>query len=284
MNKSVRQADDRGTSVAALRFIYRWMSPHRRRHFYLAMVLMVLGIFAELLTIGAVLPFLALISDAEAARRMPIIRAVTPLFGVEGSEELIVFATAFLIFVAVVGAAIRLVLTWVSQKFILRLGHEMGVQIHSRTLHQPYSYYVRRNSSEVLSGMEKVQIAIFAALLPVMNGLIAAIMAGFIVALLFVINPFAAAVAATTMGLVYAIVSFSMTRVLQRNSVLVAELQTQRVKQLQEGLGGIRDILIEQSQPVFEKTFRTLDDRYRSAQLVNVFIGAAPASSSRAPA
>jgi ABC-type multidrug transport system fused ATPase/permease subunit len=48
------------------------------------------------------------------------------------------------------------------------------------------------------------------------------------------------------------------------------------VKTVQEGLGGIRDVLIDQAQPVYLDKFRRIESVLRDAQAVNIFIGAAP--------
>ena len=48
------------------------------------------------------------------------------------------------------------------------------------------------------------------------------------------------------------------------------------VKALQEGLGGIRDVLLDGSQPVYCEVYGEADQRLRRAQGVNVFIGQSP--------
>src|SRR5690606_1683058 len=45
---------------------------------------------------------------------------------------------------------------------------------------------------------------------------------------------------------------------------------------MQEGLGGIRDILIDQSQPVFLEGYRQAEAGVRDAQILNTFLGGAP--------
>lgn len=237
---------------------------------------MLLGAVVELMTIGAVLPFLALLSNASGASRSPAAGWIFGMFGWTPDRSFVLPATIALVLIAVLGAVIRLVLTWVTQKFVFRLGHDIGVIIYSRMLRQPYSFYVLRNSSEILSGVEKVQSVIFALLLPAMQGVVATIIAVFIVGILVAIDPFTALVAAFFMAAVYIAVSVATRKLLQSNSKLIAEMQTQRIKQVQEGLGGIREILLDQSQGVFEDSFRRLDNALRNAQTANVFVGAAP--------
>jgi ATP-binding cassette subfamily B protein len=265
-----------GTAWGALKHIYRFMSPRRRRHFYVSLGLMAVGAVAEMVTIGAVLPFLALISGSDMIDSVPLVGRALRALGVEGGSNLLIPATILLVVVAIGTAVVRLALTWVSQKFVFRLGHDIGSEIYRRTLWQPYGAIVRRNSSEVIAGIEKVQTAVFSVLLPLLQAVIAGFMAIFIVAILIAIDPFTAAAAALGLGLVYVGVSIVTRKLLRHNSHVINDLQTNRVQLIQEGLGGIRDILIDQSQPVFHESFRRLDSNLRNAQATNVFVSQAP--------
>jgi ABC-type multidrug transport system fused ATPase/permease subunit len=64
--------------------------------------------------------------------------------------------------------------------------------------------------------------------------------------------------------------------VLSRNSEAGTTHATLRIKRVQEALGGIRDILIDRSQPVFERQFERSAAIFRRASTVNAFIGQSP--------
>ena len=260
----------------ALASLYALMSARRRRQLYLTVSLMVLGAAAELITIGAALPFLALISDPARAEDIPVVRTIFDLLGWQSGEASILEATFLLVGAALIGAAIRLLLNWTVQAFVFRIGHDLGVAVFSRALRQPYLYHVERNSSEVIAGVEKAQAVLFQVLLPLMQGVVAAFMAIFILGLLIAIDPLMASIAAVSMAALYIGLSLATRHVLAANSRIHSEAHTQRIKQVQEGLGGIRDILIDRSQPVFERGFRETDDRLRRAQMVNSFISSSP--------
>ena len=265
-----------GGALHGLRAILRGMSRRRKRQLAVALLLMLTGGLAEMISIGAVLPFLAMLVDSSAAREVPAVQSILGLFGWQDEEDLLRPAVMLLIGAAVFAGATRLLLTWYSQKFVVMLGHDMGAQIFSRMLRQPYSFHVQRNTSEVVSGVEKVHIVIFAALLPIMQGGVAAIVSLFIVAVLIVINPIIALGAAVVMGTLYLGISFAARGLLGHNSRILAANQTARTQLVQEGLGGIRDILIDQSQPVFEESFRKLDRAFCEAKVANLFVSAAP--------
>jgi ATP-binding cassette, subfamily B, bacterial PglK len=63
---------------------------------------------------------------------------------------------------------------------------------------------------------------------------------------------------------------------LQQNSVRIADEYTRVVKALQEGLGGIRDVLLDGTQPVYCEVYRQADHQLRRAQGGNAFIGQSP--------
>lgn len=261
-----------GTFVALIRA----MSERRRRHLVGAVAAMVAGAVAELMTIGAVLPFLALVSDPVRASHMPGYSIFLFLAGGAQAPDLLARAAVLLIVATIIAAAIRLMILWVIQGFVVAFGHDIGTAIFNRMLRQPYAYYVTRNSSELLASVEKVQTLTFGTLLPLMQGITASLLALAIIALLVALDPFAASIAAVSVVLLYALVSATTRPRLKANSAVIAEAATARMQAIREGLGGIRDILLANSQSVFEENFRKIDWRFRQAQSRNMFITVAP--------
>lgn len=259
----------------ALRVLYGVMSLRRKRQFWLSLGLMCVGAFLELLTIGAIVPFLAIIADPSSAARFPLLVSFADSLGSRGAD-LLWPATLVLIAIAAIAAVARLTLTWVSQKFVFRFGHDLGVTIYERMLWQPYSVHVRRNTSDALAAVEKVHFILVGALLPAMQALIGAAICAFIAVALVMIDPFVATVAGGMMAAVYLTVGLLTRRKLRENSFTLSETSAQRIRSVQEGLGGIRDILIDQSQPIFLAAFRRPDLRHRDAQALNAYISSAP--------
>jgi ABC-type multidrug transport system fused ATPase/permease subunit len=259
---------------AALRTLADAATPARRRLFLATILLMLVGSVAELATIGAVLPFLAIVSDPSRVQDHAILIWMADLAG--GRDGMLLALAGILVVVAVVAGLVRLALTWVNLKFVLLYGHDVGQQIFGRLIRQPYSHFVTRNSSDAIAAIEKLSTVIFGVLLPVMQGAAAALISVFIIVCLFLIDPISASAAGLSLGLTYLLVTLATRKILRRNSILLAKAASGRIRVLQEGLGGIRDILIDNSQPVFEKTFAVLDYKYRRAQVANNMVALSP--------
>ena len=260
----------------ALAALYRLLSPRRRRHFHFTLLLMVVGAAAELVTLGAVIPFLALVANpAEATRSAPV-RAAMVFFGWRDEATAVLGATLLLVAAALSAGALRLLLSWVTQAFVFRFGHELSTRLYGRLLRQPYLWYLQHNSSRGIGAIEKLQQSIISVLLPVMQGLVAAGLALGITLLLVVLDPRVALVAALAVFCLYVGVSLITRKRLHASSQSVNDAHTARIQQVQEGLGGIRDILLDRSQPVFERSFAALDEDLRRGQLVVSFLGNVP--------
>jgi len=256
--------------------LYRHLSPRRRMQLGGVLALMLLGAIGELVTLGAVLPFLTIIADPSKAFAYPLFAQAFDALGWTDPDDLLLPSTLVFAAIALCAGGVRLLLTWTSQKFVFRLGYDLGVEVYRRTLYQPYSYHVARNTSELVAGINKIQMILTGMLVPLMQGITGAVLSLFIMAALVVIDARTAFIAAAGFGTIYAAVSYATRRRLRANSKIISETQARRVQAVQEGLGGIRDVLLDRAQPVFVNRFARLDSQFRDAQAMNAFISAAP--------
>lgn len=259
-----------------LRELYAIMPAARRRQFYFVLVLMFGGAIAELATIGAVLPFLSLLADPTRIDRIPILVVGFNSVGAVTQEQRLIAAAALFIVLAIVAGAVRLQLTWSSQNFIFRLGHDLAVDIQRRILFQPYTFHISQNTSGLIASLDKVATLVYYVLLQLMQAATAAIISLFIVAALIAVDPMTALTSAAVFSLIYLLVSALTRRRLDRNSEVLGVTWDERVKIVQESLGGIRDVIIDGSQLVYLEAFRRVDDRFSGAKTNTAFISAAP--------
>jgi ABC-type multidrug transport system fused ATPase/permease subunit len=103
----------------------------------------------------------------------------------------------------------------------------------------------------------------------------AAMLVTILIALLSV-DPLIAVTAFGGFGLIYVVIISLTRKQLLVNSERMARESTQVIKSLQEGLGGIRDVLIDGSQAAYCQIYRNADLPLRRAQGNTSFIGASP--------
>lgn len=262
--------------IKPVRELFSYVSARRKRQLILLLGLMFAGAFAELFAIGAVVPFIALLADPDKAFEYPLLQSLFEFLGWADPSQIILPTTVLFISVVVASVAIRLLLNYANVKLAFGLSHDIAVQLYRNVLFQPYSYHVSRNTSEILAGVGKSQAVSSACLVPMTQGISSIIIATFIVSALVWVAPYVAIGAALTFSVVYIFISFLFRIKLSDNSAIISQSQSRQTRAVQEGLGGIRDVILDSAQSQYARQFGEINARLRSAQAANAFIGKAP--------
>lgn len=257
--------------------LWHHISPRRRLQFGLLLILMVLASFAEIISIGAVLPFLGVLTVPDRVFVHPAAQPFIELLSLKEPKDLLLPLTIVFGLAALLTGAMRLVLLWASTRLSFATGADLSTSIYRRTLYQPYAVHVARNSSDVISGISgKTNDIIYGAIMPVLTLVSSSIILVMILIALLVVDPFIALAAFGGFGMIYAIIIRLTRNRLLIDSQRIARESTHVLKALQEGLGGIRDVLIDGTQPTYCQIYRDADLPLRRAQGNNIFIGNSP--------
>lgn len=222
---------------------------------------------AEMATLSAIVPVLSLVSTVGQVNcRLPLIPC-----GIELKTALLLFFAAVL-----VSGALRIFLTWFSNKLTFGIGADLGLKIFRETLHEPYSEHVKGNSSEIISDILKVDNVVAWVLYPAINVLVATVLTVAILAALFQIDPTSTAITSVLFTVLYVGIYLFTHKQRVRNSAVIADLDPRRIKAVQEGLGGIREVLLDGTQRIHYEKFDFLNRAQRAAQAQNSFIGTYP--------
>lgn len=258
--------------------LFRLVDHRGRRQLATVILLTLLGAFTEVVTIGAVVPFLALLAAAPSGSDLRWFHEIFgSLFGQDGGAQLLA-ATILLCAAAVASGILRILVVLMTQRFASGFGHRLSVEVQRRMLLQPYSWHVRHNSSEQLAAIEKAELVADSVLVPLIQACAASILVLVVLLLLIQIAPLATIVAGVALGLAYyALGAFSRTRFM-RYSERVGEAYTKRIQIIQEGLGGIRDVILDGSHPRVLDEFRASDLQMIQARTNAIFVAAVPRS------
>ena len=273
---SDKQLSNTNSTFTLLRGIWCHLNRRRRIQLGLLSLVMLASGVAELLSLGAVLPFLAVLSDPQLLWKQPLVQSLASRLGFSQATELLVPSTLAFAAAAVLAALIRLTNLWLNGRLAAAVGSDLSCEAYTRTLYQPYSVHVQRNSAEVITGTTS-QIALTVVALDSLLQLITA--AVVVVALLtglLVIDAPVALGAAALFGSAYCVLAITVRRELRSNGQKIVEASNQQLKSLQEGLGAIRDVLLEGSQPTYLQIYRQADRPQRQLQAKNIFLTTFP--------
>ena len=243
-----------------LHCIWQHINIRRRVQFGLLFLMMILTSLAEVISLGAVLPFLGVLTAPDRIFAHPIAQPLIYALSLTAPNQLILPLTIIFAMGALLSGVMRIILLWAQTRLGHAIGADFSISIYRRTLYQPYAVHVARNSSEVIAGIsKKANGVVHSTILPVLTILSATLMLVFIVLALLSFEPAMALTALAGFGAVYVVVIFATRKFLVRDSQRINHQSTQVIKALQEGLGGIRDVLIDGTQDTYCKIYRNAD-------------------------
>ena len=257
--------------------LWQHMSLRRRRQFFLLLLLMMVASLAEIISIGSVIPFLGALTSPENFFANPLAQPLISFLKIESANQLIAPLTIVFCLSAILSGGVRLILLMFTTRLSFATGSDLGIEIYQRTLYQPYKVHVSRNSSEIINGISnKANAIIYSVILPALTLVSASVMLLAILITLIYIDPIISFFTIFIFGSIYIALSRYTRNNKIKNSHVIAKQSTQIIKSLQEGLGGIRDVLVDGSQHVYCEIFRRANAPLRDAQANNQVVSQSP--------
>ena len=256
--------------------IWGHLSPRRRIQLGVLLIVMLASGGAELLSLGAVLPFLAVLSDPERLWQLPLVHALAMRIGIYEASALLLPATLAFATTAVLAALVRLSNFWLNSRLAAAVGSDLSCEAYRRTLYQPYSVHVQRNSSEVITSTISHSALTVSALSAFLQVITSAVVSIGLITGLFLIDSLVASAAAAIFGFAYWALAIMSRRDLRLNGKKIVIASRLQLKAIQEGLGAIRDVLLDGTQPLYLQIYRKADREQRQLIVNNTFLGVFP--------
>ena len=259
-----------------LKRLWLHLKPVRRTQVFLLMGLMVAVSAAEVISIGAILSFLAVLTDPGRTFHHPRLQFLWELTGIQSPEQMVLPMTIAFACAALVTGGARLLFLWANTRLCNAIGADLAYDVYRRTLFQPYFVHVGRNSSEVATATSKAKGLVNQTISPLLTifGSLCVIVS--IVSFLVTIDPVVSLSAVAGFSTIYFVIAIFSKNSLDTNGRILARELTRATQTMSEGLGGIRDILLDGSQDFYSGIFRTSDRRLNRANANATFLAGTP--------
>jgi ATP-binding cassette, subfamily B, bacterial PglK len=221
----------------------------------------------EIASISALLPLLSALINPRQLATVPLVGGLLDVFNARSDAQILAFTCLLFCGLAMAAGAARYVLTVILARLSYAIGSDFALGIYVRAIRRPFIEQLKSNSSEVISAVSiKSEIVVRQFLFPILTIASSGVLSAAIVALLFVASPVVTIASSLSFGLLYLGVHL-MTRERLRRSGETVNVETNNiVKKVQEGLGSVRDIILDGSHKLYERGFVASDTPLRRAR------------------
>ena len=244
--------------------IYRILDPSARKKVVLLFVLILIGTFLEIFSIGMFVPILSSLVVSDFASTHPTIVSWLPLLGHLSQKDLIILGISSISILYFIKFIYFILLIRIQGSFVYGVQAKLSQNLFKSYIYKPYIFHLQENSAQLIRNAT-TEVGVYSGILSAGLNLIteALVLVG-IVAVLLYVQPFSTLVIASSLFL-----SLYLYQYFTRGHILRWGQERQyhegkRIQFLQQGFGGIKDSKLLGREGYFIKqynssTFRVAD-------------------------
>lgn len=239
-------------------FLYLLTSNEQKRAGLLMFMILIMAML-DMIGVASILPFMSVLTNPSIINTNIILNKsfeFFQLFGVQNDQQFL-FALGILVFILlIVSLSFKALVNYVQVQFIQMRQYSIGKHLMTGYLHQPYSWFLGRNSADLgTKVLSEVQKVVGGGLKPLMMLISSSMVVITISTLLIIVNPKLAIIVTFSISAAYGIVFIIVRKYLNRigkESLINNEL---RFKAIIEAFGAAKEVKICGLEDAYIKRF-----------------------------
>lgn len=206
-------------------------------------LLMVIGALLEMLGVSLVIPVITVLTQPDILSQHESLNNLYHQIGQPSQQALVIIMMLLLLTVYLLKNLYLGFLAWKQSKFIFGLQHDLSTSLFAIYLRQPYSFHLQRNSAHLVRNLQgEMAMFINSAVTPTIFILAEILVVLGLFGMLLLIEPVGSiAVFGVLLVAGFSFQKVTKSRVTRWGQLRLAHEGT-RIKQLHQGLGGVKDV------------------------------------------
>lgn len=231
----------------------------------------------ELASIGVVGPFMLALTKPEIPFNYLASLDIAQELGIVDARGIVLPITIGFVVLMLLSALFRSIVLYFGTRFSFSLGSEISTACYRAYLNKPYIELISNHTSEIINDIfVNINLVIYQIINPVTIFFSGLSLIFSLSILMLVVNPIGTVAAFFFLAAIYFVIHFLGRRRAKDNGVRIDFESTRAIKALQDGIGGVRDIIINGTQKTFLDLHSNADLNLRKLQGTNQFISAFP--------
>jgi ABC-type multidrug transport system fused ATPase/permease subunit len=217
----------------------------QRKKFYILQALVVFMAFAEIIGIASIVPLMALAGDPSILEKENLLAMLYLKSNIGEPYDFILYLGFIILAIILTTSCFSMYVTWLLAMFATRVGVEIGDRLYSYYLSQDWLFHTMGSSSDMIKNITSETTRITNdILLPLIYLNARVILAFFIILVMFIYDPVVLTVGFSIFVFSYIALFRIFRKKIEKNSANISDMFLERFKLMNEGFGGIKEILL----------------------------------------
>lgn len=263
--------------LSVIKEIFSLLSNDQRKRFYILQVLVILMAFTELLGIASIAPFMALVGDMSLLEKDGIYSKLYQLSGINNPLNFL-FVTGIGVLIAlIISTVVSMFTTWRLSLYGSSVGVQLADRLYSHYMKQDWQFHASGSSAQLTKQVSTESTRISNGIIqPLMQMNAKVVLAIFIAVSILIYNPIVAIAGLLMFASGYLLMYKFVRKALVLNGKRLSSVATNRFRLMNEGFGGIKDVLLLNRNKDFIDRFSIEGNIQAKAQGLNTTISQVP--------
>ena len=228
-----------------LRELFGLLNTNQRKRLYILQVLILVMAFMEIIGIVSIIPFMALVGDLDQLQQDTFISSVYQASGIKSELRFVFLIGLGVILMLATSAILSMYTVWRLSMFANKIGVEIADQLYAYYIKKGWLFHASGSSALLTKQIATESLRVTNGILvPFMQMNSKIVLALFMSVGIFTYDPLVAMIGLFSFAITYTIIyKFFRTRI-QINGANVTEVHEKRFRLMNDGFGGIKDVLL----------------------------------------
>ena len=260
-----------------IRQLFSLLSPEQVKQFYVLQVLVVVMAFTELLGIASIAPFMALIGDISILEKSNIFAELYQMSGLTNPMDFVFYMGLLVLVALTVSTIVSMFTIWKLALYGTTVGVEIADRLYAYYMQEDWQFHASGSSAQLTKQVSIEAMRLTNSIVqPLMQMNAKAVLATLISVSILIYNPIIAVIGLLIFALAYIVLYKLVRRKLAFNGQEISQVSTDRFRLMNEGFGGIKDVLLLNRSHDFIERFEKSGKIYARALGLNTAIGPVP--------
>lgn len=231
--------------LSVIKELFSLLSEKQRKHFYILQFLVILMAFTELVGIASIAPFMALVGDISLLQQEGVYSKLYQFSGINSPVDFVFAAGCLVLLMLTISTIVSMLTTWRLAVYGASVGTELADRLYSYYMEQSWLFHASGSSAQLTKQVSTEANRISGGIIqPLMSLNAKLVLALFISISIFIYNPIIALAGISAFVLSYMLMYKLVRKSLILNGRRLSDVSTQRFRLMNEGFGGIKDVLL----------------------------------------
>ena len=226
----------------------------KRKLIFIFLVIFVNSLF-EFMTIGAMVPFISFVSNPDKISEIELLKRTSDFFNIQQTNELFLFISCAFLITIFLSGFIKIFSLKIINDFSATLKIELGKKLYKEILYRDFEYHLNTNSSQLISSQIQQLDSSLSVISQFMLLSLSVLSILGITISLFIIDYRIVFFIIALSSLFYVIASISTKKYSIIYGKIIFETRKTIIRIVQESLGFIRQIILDDSHEFFIKEY-----------------------------